>query len=69
MTRGGRQVEVTTLLCPDCTATGTRTVLHHDGGPPEAQHLPGFIEALIPRGRADIAGVPSVCGVPSPNME
>jgi hypothetical protein len=22
------------LLCPDCAAAGTRTVLHHDGGTP-----------------------------------
>jgi hypothetical protein len=23
----------TGLLCPDCASEGTRTVLHHDGGP------------------------------------
>ena len=26
----------TGLLCPDCAAAGTRTVLHHDGGTPAA---------------------------------
>ena len=27
------------LLCPDCAAAGTRTVLHHDGGTPHPRLL------------------------------
>lgn len=34
------------LLCPDCAAAGTRTVLHHDGGTRTLVHLVGIGDSV-----------------------
>ena len=50
------------LLCPDCAAAGTRTVLHHDGGTPHPRLLTnGSGGRSLPAGSAPASAASEAC--------